>query len=302
MYNKHVNIFDFGGVQLKELFHITEHAFLDSLKLIPILFVIYFFIEYFEHKNNNTFNHFMMKTRKMGPIVGALFGCVPQCGFSVVAANLYAKRTVSLGTLIAVFVATSDEAIPILLSNPHKIGEIGYVLVFKFVIACVSGFVIDFFYRTDIHTDNLCHNHHDEHHHIHGNCESCDDGPMKATLKHIIKIFLIVFITNVIVGYGINLLGEDRVCSFLSDKKVFQPFFSALVGLIPNCAASCVLTELYADGFLSFGALIGGLSTGAGVGMVVLFKVNQSLKNNLSIVGIVYIIGVISGLLIQLIK
>ncbi|MBE7046483.1 MAG: hypothetical protein E7396_03610 [Ruminococcaceae bacterium] len=291
---------EIGGIFLHHLLHIIEHAFLDSVKLLPILFIVYYLIEYFEHKNNNTFNHFMMKSKRTGPLFGGLFGCVPQCGFSVVAANLYAKRTITLGTLIAVFVATSDEAVPILLSYPERIGDILYVLLYKFVIACVSGLCVDLVYKSEIINENLCHNHTHEHGHIHGNCESCDDGPFIATVKHMIRIFLIVFITNIIVGYSIYMIGEETISEFLYTKRFLQPFLSALVGLIPNCAASCVLTELYAEGFLSFGALIGGLSTGAGVGMVVLFKTNKDFKNNLMIVGIVYIIGVLFGSLIQI--
>lgn len=285
---------------MHHLLHIVEHAFFDSVKLLPILFVVYYLIEYLEHKNNNTFNHFMMKSKRTGPLFGGLFGCIPQCGFSVVAANLYAKRTITLGTLIAVFVATSDEAVPILLSYPERIGDILYILLYKFVIACVCGLVIDCIYKSEIIDENLCHKHTHEHGHIHGNCESCDDGPLIATFKHMIKIFLIVFLTNAIVGYCIHIVGEDTISEFLYTNRFLQPFLSAFVGLIPNCAASCVLTELYAEGLLSFGALIGGLSTGAGVGMVVLFKTNKDFKNNLMIVGIVYIIGVLFGSLIQL--
>ena len=199
------------------------------------------------------------------------------------------------------FVATSDEAIPILLSNPERIYDIGFVLLFKFVIACIWGLIIDLLYNTKIKKENLCHNHSHKHHHIHGNCESCDDGPLMATIKHVIKIFIIVFVTNVIVSSGVEAIGEETISLFLKEREVYQPIFSALVGLIPNCASSCVLTELYVDGFLTFGALIGGLCTGAGVGMVVLFKANASFKNNLSIVGIVYTIGVLSGTFIQLI-
>lgn len=285
---------------MHHLLHIIEHSFLDSVKLLPILFVVYYLIEYFEHKNNNAFQHFMMKSKRTGPLIGAMFGCVPQCGFSVVAANLFAKRTITLGTLIAVFVATSDEAVPILLSYPERIGDILYVLLYKFVIACISGVCIDLIYKSEIINENLCHHHTHEHGHIHGNCESCDEGPFTATIKHMIKIFLIVFFTNIIVGLSIHIIGEETISEFLYSNRVFQPFLSALVGLVPNCAASCVLTELYAEGFLSFGALIGGLSTGAGVGMVVLFKMNSSFKNNLMVVGIVYIIGVLFGSLIQI--
>lgn len=283
------------------MIHIIKHSFFDSVKLLPILFIIYYLIEYLEHKNNNTFNHFMMKKKRSGPFFGSLFGCVPQCGFSVVAANLYSKKTITLGTLIAVFVATSDEAVPILMSYPDRFIDILYVLIFKFVIACISGLFIDFLYKSEIINENLCHHHSHSHGHIHGNCESCDEGPFSATLRHMIKIFLIVFITNVIVETGISLIGKENISHILYSNRVLQPFFSALVGLIPNCAASCVLTELYAEGLLSFGALIGGLSTGAGVGMVVLFKANKDMKNNLMIAGIVYIIGVFSGSLIQFI-
>lgn len=283
---------------MHHLIHSAEHAFFESIKLVPVLFIVYFIIEYFEHKNNNSFNHILMKSRRTGPFVGALLGCVPQCGFSVIAANLYSKRTITLGTLIAVFVATSDEAIPILLSNTAVIGDIGYVLLCKFVVAIISGFIIDTICKTVINKSNVCHDEH-HHEHYHGNCESCDDGILSATIKHTLKIFLFVFLANLVIGCFIGIIGEDKIKAVLTSNMAIQPFLSSLVGLIPNCAASCVITEMYAEGVLSFGALIGGLSTGAGVGTVVLFKLNKPLKQNALIVALVYIIGVISGTVIQ---
>ncbi len=284
---------------MHHLIHSGEHAFFESVKLVPVLFIVYFIIEYFEHKNNNSFNHILMKSGRIGPFVGALLGCVPQCGFSVIAANLYSKRTITLGTLVAVFVATSDEAIPILLSNSSVIWDIGYVLICKFLIALISGFIIDMICKTVISKGNVCHDEH-HHEHYHGNCESCDDGILSATIKHTLKIFLFVFLANLIIGCIISAIGEDKLKAVLSANIALQPFLSSFVGLIPNCAASCVITEMYAEGVLSFGALIGGLSTGAGVGTVMLFKLNKPLKQNVMILFNVYAIGVLAGIVIQL--
>ena len=272
-----------------EIGHILHHAFSDSIRILPFLFLVYLFVEYLEHKNNTIMHGIFTKSKKLGPLLGAIFGTVPQCGFSVTAAELFSKNAISLGTLIAIFIATSDEAIPLMLAHPDKIGALATLVLVKFVIAAVSGFLIDFFVRRKT-ADTCC----DGHHHVHGNCESCDGGILKSALVHSAKIFLYIFAVNIILTAASEVVSPFM--QFISQNKVLQAITASLFGIIPNCAASVVLTELYIAGKLTLSALIGGLCTGAGVGLIVLFKQNKNLKQNLCILALIYAIGVICGI------
>jgi len=271
------------------------HCFVDSAKLVPLLFVIYLLIEYLEHKNNNMVHHLFAGTKKLGPLLGAAFGTVPQCGFSVIAAELFSRGAVTLGTLVAIFLATSDEAIPLMLAHPDRIGELVTVIFAKFLIALVFGFVIDLLYKKREAYTSTCHG---EHRHFHGNCENCDGGIFKSAVVHSIKIFIFLFVVNVVLGYAAELLAPFM--EFITNKPVLQSVVASLFGIIPNCAASVVLTELYLSGKLTIASLIGGLCTGAGVGLLVLFKMNKNLKQNLIITALVYVIGVFVGSLLGL--
>ncbi|MBS7297519.1 MAG: arsenic efflux protein [Eubacteriales bacterium] len=279
--------------------HILEHAIADSIKIIPLIFVIYLVIEYFEHKNNTWLSHKLMKTKRFGAVWGAVLGSIPQCGFSVIAADMYSKRHITLGTLVAIFVATSDEAVPIILSYPEKAYLVTAVIAVKIVIAVICGLLIDAFYNSK-KSVNVCREEH-HHEHFHGNCESCDDGIVKSAIKHTVKIFLFVLIATLLITMLIEWIGEDRLSVYLLNGSVFQPFVSALVGLIPNCAASVVLTQSYLTGTISFGSLIAGLSSGAGVGILLLVKRNKNIKESIGIILLLYLIGSISGVLLQMI-
>ena len=280
---------------MHEILHILEHAFFDTLKVLPSLFLIYFLIEYLEHKNNNKAHHLFMKSEKAGPLFGGLFGCIPQCGFSVIASELYSKRFITLGTIIAVFVATSDEAIPMLLSEPTLWSKMLLLIGIKLVVAIIAGFLIDAFTKKKHHVHHHhCEEEHEEHHHYHGNCESCHDGVLKSTLIHVVKIFIFIFINSVALGFLMEYIPKDM----LSVNKWLQPFISPIIGLIPNCAASVLLTELYIEEIITLSSLIGGLCAGAGVGLIVLFRLNKSVKENISVVFILYLIGVISSLIL----
>ena len=282
---------------MHEIIHILEHAFIDTLKVLPSLFLIYFLIEYLEHKNNNKAHHLFMKSEKAGPLFGSLFGCIPQCGFSVIASELYSKRFITLGTIIAVFVATSDEAIPMLLSEPSLWTKMLLLIGIKLVVAIIAGFSIDALTKKKHHVHHHhCEEEHHEHHHYHGNCESCHDGVLKSTLIHVVKIFIFIFAISVVLGFLMEYIPSDM----LKVNKWLQPFITPLIGLIPNCAASVLLTELYIEEIITLSSLTGGLCAGAGVGLIVLFKLNKNIKENFSVVFLLYAIGVAASLLLTL--
>ena len=280
------------------LLHTAEHALLDSLKILPFIFLVYILIEYLEHKNNTDLSHLMMKSKKSGVFLGGLLGIVPQCGFSVIAADLYAKRAISVGTLIAIFIATSDEAIPILLSNPQTARVLLKVIPLKVVIAVVTGFLADLAIKAASHK-HIC-TKEDHHEHFHGNCESCDGGILKSSIVHTLKIFAFIFISTLAIDLVIAYTGKEVLFEILLKDSALQPFVASLIGLIPNCASSVILTQSYVSGALSLGSLIAGLCSGSGVGLLLLFRRNHNLKDNLRILGVLYFAGSVFGSIIHI--
>ncbi len=279
--------------------HSLEHSFFESLRLLPVLFLVYLLIEYLEHKNNNRVHHLFMKVKKAGPLLGGLFGCIPQCGFSVIASELYSKRAITLGTLVAIFVATSDEAIPLLLADPKRFPDLCMLILVKLIVALAAGFLVDVFAFAKKRVHECEHEaHHEEHHHYHGNCESCHDGIVKSAVIHAVKIFVFIFAVSFVLGIAMEQF--EGFFGFIGEHGWLQPLITPVIGIIPNCAASVFLTELYMQGGISFGALTGGLCTGAGVGLIVLLRLNKSFKENIGIVLLMYGIGVASGFIIQL--
>lgn len=279
------------------MMEILKDTILDTLKLIPFLFITYLIMEYIEHKTSNKTRETIKKSGKLGPLVGAIVGIFPQCGFSVSATNLYAARVISIGTLISVYISTSDEMLPIALSQ-LEFGIIAKIIIIKLVIAIIVGFIADVIFRKlnkgkeereDI--SNLC-----EHEH----CHCHEEGVIKSSLKHTLSITLYIFLTTLIVNLLIHLVGENVIEEFLTNNLIVGPIISSLIGLIPNCAASAIITNLYIENVINGACLISGLLTGAGVGIMVLFRVNKNIKDNLKIVGIIYFIGVISGMILQL--
>lgn len=272
-------------------------AFLDSVKLLPILFLIYFAVEYLEHENNNFMHHMFSRSKYFGPVLGAVFGTIPQCGFSVIASELFSKRAITMGTMMAIFLATSDEAIPLMLAHPDKIPQLLSLLGIKFVIAVVFGFLIDLVFKTS--TDELeCCGEDSHHSHFHGNCESCHDGGVfTSACIHALKIFVYIFAVNLIVGFAAEHIAPFM--KFISEHRITQALVTSLFGIIPNCAASVVLTELYLGGTITLASLIGGLCTGAGVGLVVLFKQNKNLKQNIVVAMLLYAIGAGVGIVLS---
>lgn len=265
----------------------------DCLKMLPFLFVAFILIEALEHYSSNFTAKALAKVGKAGPVVGAVAGCVPQCGFSVMAANLYAGGIISVGTLLSVFIATSDEAVLIIMSNPERIREVGVLLAAKVIIAVTAGYIIDIFFRNQIATvkesGNLCKD---------CGCDEEDAGIWKPAWHHTIRIFIYLFIFTGILNLCIEIFGIEQLSKFLLGNTIFQPVIAAIIGLIPNCAASVILTQLYLNGAISFASVIAGLCTGAGVGLVVLFKMNRNRRENLKIVGVLFLVAVAAGMII----
>lgn len=279
-----------------ELFvDVLADAVLDCVKMLPFLFLAFLLIEALEHYSSDFTKKLMIKVDKAGPVVGAIVGCVPQCGFSVMAANLYSGGIITIGTLIAVFLATSDEAVLILMSNPKQAGKIGVLLITKVIIAIIAGYLVDVFFKKEIavpkHEGELCHD---------CGCHNHSAGIVKPALRHTVRIFVYLFVFTLILNLCIEVLGIDRVSEMMLGDTIFQPVIAALIGLIPNCAASVILTQLYLSGAISFASVIAGLCTGAGIGMVVLFKVNPDKKENVKIVAVLYVIAVIAGLILEM--
>ena len=273
--------------------HFFEHIIKDTLSIMPFIFIIYLVIEYLEHKTNTAISHTLMKAGKKGTVYGALLGSIPQCGFSVIASDMFSRGAITLGTLVAIFIATSDEAVPIILSHPDMASVALKLIGIKLVFGIVFGLLIDIIWNKT-HKINVC-TVEEEHEHFHGNCESCEGGILKSALRHTLKIFIFVFVANVIFTFLIEAVGEESLADYLLKDSVFQPFVASLIGLIPNCAASVVLAESYLSGVLTFGSLVAGLVSGAGVGILLLFKRNKNTKENLYILLLMYAIGVVCG-------
>lgn len=281
---------------MHEFLHILEHSFLDSIKLLPFLFIAFFIIELIEHKLSDKSKKIISKSGKYGPILGSLLGLIPQCGFSVVATNLYITRILSLGTLISIYLSTSDEMLVILLSRNASISTILPLLGTKFIVGLIYGFIIDFLLRNkkkEKQTYSICA---DEH----CGCEE-EENLLKSSLIHTIKTFIFIFIATFIITLVFELFGEEYLSKILLKDTLISPFITSLIGLIPNCASSVILTELYLSNSINFASVISGLLTGSGVAILVLFKSNKNIKENLTILSLVYGIGVITGIIITLI-
>lgn len=273
---------------------------LDSLMILPFLFLSYLLIEFIEHKSSKKIEKVLSTSGKYSKLAGALLGVIPQCGFSAVAANLFSGKMITMGTLIAVFLATSDEAIPVLISSPQMKKELLLILGIKIVIAVVFGTLVDFIFKS-----KETNKEHEEHMHKHMEemCKDCDceHSIFKSSLKHTLSIFAFLVGISLLINITIGLIGTELFEKIILSGSILQPFVASIIGLIPNCAASVFLSTLYVDGSISLGSIIAGLSTGAGVGGIVLLKTNKDLKENLKILGLVYLIGAICGIFIDII-
>ena len=277
------------GVTL--MLDVILETIIDTLKLIPFLFLTYLAMEYLEHKTGEKTQKLVRKAGKFGPVIGGALGVVPQCGFSAAASNLYTGRVITPGTLIAIYLSTSDEMLPILISEQAPIRTIVFILFTKAVIGMTAGFVIDLFYSS----------HREESHHINEICEHehchCEEGSIfRSALLHTAHITLFILIITFVLNLLFFFVGEDILANLMLGRKILGPVIAGIVGLIPNCAGSVVITQLYLEGVINTGAMLAGLLTGTGVGLLVLFRINYDKKENIKILGLLYFVGVLAGI------
>lgn len=279
------------------MLEVIEDALVDSIKLLPFLFITYLIMEYIEHKTSDKVKQTIKKSGKFGPIYGSILGAFPQCGFSVAATNFYSARVITLGTLIAVYLSTSDEMLPILISEAVPITTILAIIGIKILIGIIAGGLIDIVFRKknikeEENIVDLC-----EKEHCH-----CEKGILKSSIKHTINIFVFILLITLVINVLIYLIGEETVSSFISTKPILGPVIAGIIGLIPNCASSVIITKMYLSNVINFATMMTGLLVGAGVGLIVLFKTNKGIKNNIKITFLLYAIGVLVGIILELLK
>lgn len=277
-------------------------ALKDSVIMLPIIFICYLLIELLEEKILDSYQSNKVLKSKFAPVLSAGFGLIPQCGFSVVATDLYSKRVITVGSLMAIYLATSDEALPLMLSSPDNYLNLALILVIKFVYAVIVGLVIDLIFKSkrqpqavgnvtaDVHG---CCNHDLEHEH-----------KIRETflhpLKHSLKIFALVLVINIIFGSIVAFVGEDAISNFMLSTGFFEPFLVGLVGMIPNCSASVIITELFMSGSIKLGSCLAGLCANSGIAVIVLFRLNKKPRDNVFIATSLYLLGVLLGVIVNL--
>lgn len=276
------------------MLHAIEHAFEDSIILIPILLVTYILMEWLEHKAKDKSLNVIRFSGKLGPLAGGLIGVIPQCGFSGAAASFYAAHSITLGTLIAIFMATSDEMLPILISTAMQPAMIAKILAVKCIAGIACGYLVDSLYKRRPKI---------EANHIHDFCEQehceCEQGILGSAIKHTINIFLLILVVSVFINLFFEYAEQNHI-SFgdtIWNHPVIGHLLSGLIGLIPNCSASVLITNLYVEGIIDVGIMMTGLFVNAGVGLLVLFKVNHHVKENIAITGVLYVLGVVAGII-----
>lgn len=313
--------------------HTLEHSVSDTLYLIPFLFLTYVAMEWLEHRTAGKTQEAIQHAGAAGPIVGAVLGVVPQCGFSAAAATLYAGRVVTLGTLFAVFLSTSDEMLPIFIAEQVPVETIAKILGAKLLIGMIMGFIVDTVLRLarrdkqKLRIHELCEQ---DRCHCNNECETCESNPelvyqhhddcaagcshehhahehdhdhshgwksiLKSALIHTVQVGVFVFLITLALNYVLEVVGEDALASFLGSNTVLSVLASALVGLVPNCAASVAIAQLYLEGVLGAGAMMAGLLVSAGVGLLVLLRANRPLRQTIAIIALLYVTGVAWGL------
>lgn len=287
------------------MIEVIEDTLIDALKLVPFLFLTYLLMEYLEHKTGDKTKEVIKKSGKLGPLFGAILGIVPQCGFSAAAASLYSGRVITMGTLIAVFLSTSDEMLPILISEAAQISLIVQVLLIKLVIGAIAGFIIDAVRGLIIKRKKVSNKEEEAEEAIGHMCEhdhcDCEHGIVKSSIKHTLNILIFIIIITFILNTIVHFIGEENISNAIASVPFVGILVSALFGFIPNCAGSVIITELYLSNLISLGSMMAGLLVGSGIGILVLFKSNKHMKQNFTIAGLLYLIGILSGLIIDLI-
>ena len=281
------------------LWHSLLHTLIDTAKIVPFLFLTYLLMEFLEHKASGAPERWLRGSGKVGPLIGGALGVLPQCGFSAAATGFYTGRMITTGTLIAVYLSTSDEMLPILISSGAPIPTVFKLLGTKLFIGIAAGFATDGITRLlnrgkqkvqEPQIEELCERE---------NCD-CGDRFVLSALKHTAYITVFLLLFTFVLNIGIELVGEENIQSVVLNRPVLGSFLAALVGLIPNCASSVALTSLFADGVLSSGALLSGLMVNAGVGLAILFRNNRPVRDSLRVVGILFGISLVCGILIDL--
>lgn len=275
---------------MDHVLHFIEHITIDTLKLVPFLFLTYLLMEALEHKAGEKTHNVVKKAGRLGPVVGSLAGALPQCGFSAAASNLYAGRVITLGTLMAIYLSTSDEMLPIMISEKVPFATILGILGIKVFVGMMAGLLIDV----------VLSGRGDDHHHIHEMCEDenchCEKGILVSALIHTLHITIFILLINFMLELLLNTIGEEVLGQMILNKPIVGQLIAGLVGLIPNCASSVVITQLYLEEALSLGAMMSGLLVNAGIGVLILFRVNKDRKENIKIVCLLYAIGVLAGI------
>lgn len=276
------------------MLQVIQETLVDTLKLIPFLFLTYLAMEYLEHRTGEKAQKLIRGADHSGPILGGLLGIVPQCGFSAAASNLYAGRVISLGTLLAIYLSTSDEMLPILISEQASAELILRILLAKAGIGMAAGLAVDLVMRRRGTKE----------HHIHDICEQehchCEKGVFRSALSHTGQITLFILLVTFVLNLTLHFVGEEALANLILNRPLLGPALAGIVGLIPNCAGSVAITQLYLEGAMGLGAAMAGLLTGSGVGLLVLFRINHDKKENLKILGLLYVIGALVGIVIEI--
>lgn len=285
------------------MIHILEHVLLhtleETLKLLPFLFLTYLAMEYLENRAGNKTIELLSRTGKQGPIVGGILGIVPQCGFSAMAASLYAGGVITVGTMVAVFLSTSDEMLPILISGKAEGKVILAILGGKIFVGVVAGLVIDFLIRKThrggqkgLQIHDICERE---------GCHCCEGSILYSAGIHTVKVTIFVFFILAVIHLVAEWIGLETLIEMAGNNPIASIFLMGIIGMIPNCAVSVAITTLYLEGVLSFGSMFAGLLSCAGVGLVVLFKANKNWKKNVVIMGGIYAISVLCGIVIEIV-
>lgn len=277
----------------------ANDAIIDSIHMLPFLFIIFLLIELIEYKYSDKINLFIKSSKNAGPVIGSLIASVPQCGFSVIASTLYTKKFITRGTLLAVYLATSDEAIPVLLTQPDSMNLILTIILIKLIIGVSAGYI------TDIIPTKRRNNNSDEIDiESSGCCRHNLSKPDKSELilhpiMHTLNVFLFILLISLIINYILS-MHAGFFSGYIFKNSIFQPIITALAGLIPNCAISVAITMMYLKGIISFGSVISGLCAGAGLGILVLFKRNDSIYDSVKILFLLLIISSVTGMFIEI--
>lgn len=277
-------------------------ALIDSFHILPFLFIVFVFIEIFEYCYADKINHFMKESEKSGPVIGSLASIVPQCGFSIIASSLYTGKMITRGTLIAIYLATSDEAIPVLLARPDKVWLVLPIIFVKLVAAICAGYIIDFIFKSKLNKDAVI--------------EIPDEGCCKHDiisenknnlwlhpLVHTVNVFVFVLVITLFLNYFVT---DSLISEFFTNTtfkyKILEPVVTGILGLIPNCAVSIAFTMMLIKGTISFGAAMAGLFSNAGLGLLVLLRKNADIKDTALIITILLAISVSCGIILQFIR